>query len=189
MARQLVVNKKTGYKVNDIYQPIIIRDYRGILFYSTEPLLPKVREFNLPMGSYIVDTGYFSPMNKPVEYGRIKLPFPERLLPSTDNFAIEFAPNPNKCTIYWDLRKIVFDTAFRDKPLYELFSIRFHEDGHKRYNTEKYADIYAANKMLDMGFNPYYTGIAPLDSLSNKQIERKNFVIQNLERYVLPKTR
>lgn len=183
--RQINIKKKTGFRVTDPFQPIVIRDHRGIFFYSTEPMLPKVKQFNLPPGTYCVDTGYFSPMAFPVKYDRIRLPFPERILPKPEFFAVSFGNNPNKCTIFWNEKRILFDNQFREKPLYEVFSILFHEEGHHLYKTEKYADIYAANKMLEYGFNPYYTGIAPLASLSNKQIERKNYVVDKLERYVL----
>lgn len=182
--RQITLNKKTGFKVNDIYQPVVIRDHRGILFYTTEPLLPKVKEFNLPPGTYCVDNGYFSPMILPVSYGNIKLPFPERALPKPDNFKVEFGNNPNKCTIFWKEGRILFDSSFKEKPLYEVFFILFHEEGHSRYKTEDKADLYAAKKMLDYGFNPYQVGIAPLFSLSDRQMFRKNNIVDKLEKYV-----
>lgn len=182
--RQLKLNKKTGFKVTDIYQPIVIRDHRGILFYTTEPLLPKVKEFNLPEGVYFVDTGYFAPQMFPVSYGKIQLPFPERLLPRPDNFKVEFGHNPNKCTIFWKEGRILFDYQFKEKPLSEIMFILFHEEGHHLYKTEKYADGYAANKMLDFGFNPMQVGTAPMFSLSDRQLARKNYIVNKLEKYV-----
>lgn len=178
--RKLEVSKKTGYKVNDIYSPIVIRDYRGIMFYTTEPLLPRVKEFNLPVGSYMVDSGYFSPMTFPVQYKLIRLPFPERFLPKPKDFVICFGDNPNKCTIFWDKGIIMFDNSFREKPLPQLYFILFHEFGHARYKTEKYADLYAVNSMLAKGFNPSQIGMAPIQSLSNYADYRKENVVNRL---------
>lgn len=189
MARQLNVTEKTGFKVNDPYQPIVIRDQRGILFFSTEDVLPRCTKFNLPVGSYMVDTGYFSPMKSPVSYDKIPLPFPQRFLPRPDKFFIYFSPNPNKCTINWFKKEICFDTSFYEKPLNQIFLILFHEYGHSRYNGtkngEKYADLYAVNCMLDFGFNPLQCGAADLDALSDNSLYRKKSVVKNLLKYVV----
>lgn len=180
--RQLNLTKKTGFKVNDIYKPIVIRDFRGILFYTTEPFLPRVKEFNLPAGTYFVDSGYFSPMTFPVRYRYAKLPFVQRMFRKPSNFDVKFGTNPNKCTIFWDDDYILFDNSFREKPLYELYFILFHEFGHAKYKTEKYADLYAANCMLGMGFNPGQAIIAPVDSLSDSDeaIDRKEYVFNKI---------
>ena len=178
--RKLELNKKTGFVVNDPFKPIVIRDFRGILFYSTEPFLPRVKEFNLPSGVYFVDSGYFSPKNFPVKYKYIKLPVAERLLPKPSGFDVRFGNNPNKCTIFWDKGYILFDESFREKPLNQLYFILFHEFGHSIFKTEKYADLYAANCMLGKGFNPSQIGIAPIESLSDAAEERKENVVNKL---------
>lgn len=178
--RKLELTKKTGFKVTDIYKPIIIRDFRGIMFYSTEPMIPRVKEFNLPAGTYMVDTGYFVPMNNPVKYPLVKLPVFERLFPKPKNFEIRFGNNPNKCSIFWDLGFILFDESFREKPLPQLYFILFHEFGHARYKTEKFADLYAVNCMLKKGYNPSQIGFAPIESLSDNAIERKKLVVSKL---------
>lgn len=179
--RKLDLKQKTGFKVTDIYKPIVIRDFRGILFYTTEPLLPRVKEFNLPAGTYIVDSGYFVPMAKPVNYKMISLPPAERLFPKPTNFEIRFGRNPNKCTIFWKKGYILFDESFREKPLPQLFFILFHEFGHARYKTEKFADLYAANCMIKKGFNPpFQIAMAPIESLSDAAYERKNLVVSKL---------
>lgn len=178
--RKLDLTKKTGFKVTDIYKPIVIRDFRGILFYSTEPMLPKVKDFNMPAGTYFVDSGYFVPMPFPVQYHYIKLPIAQRLLKKPSNFDVRFGYNPNKCTIFWDENYILFDDSFREKPLNQLYFILFHEFGHAKYSTEKYADLYAANCMLSMGFNIYQIGSAPVESLSENADSRKIFLVDKL---------
>lgn len=178
--RKLVVTEKTGYKVNDIYKPIVIRDYRGIMFYTTEPLLPKVKEFNLPTGTYFVDSGYFSPMPYPVEYELKKLPPPQRKFPKPYDYRVRFDYNPNKCTIFWDLGIILFDNRLKDCSLPELYFILYHEISHARYKEEKYADLMAVNYMLCKGFNPSQIGMAPITSLSSAQYERKKYIVEKL---------
>ena len=178
--RKLEIKSKTGFKVTNPNSPVVIRDHRGILFYSTEPLLPRVKEFNLPPGTYFVDTGYFVPMPQPVKNKLVKLPMPERLLPKPSDFEIVFGNNPNKCTIFWKKGYILFDNSFREKPLPQLFFILYHEFGHARYRTEKYADLYAVNCMLSKGFNVSQIGTAPIYSLSDRATDRKEFVIEKL---------
>jgi len=185
MYRNLTVTKKTGFRITDITVPVNIRDDRGILFYTTEDTMP-VYEFNLPPGKYLVDSGYFKPMEKPKFFKIEPLPSSETFFPVVPNdFAIEFAPNRNKCSIFWKEKLIVFDTKFADAPLSHIYFILFHEYGHSRYGlnrkysyeeSEAYCDLYATNKMLEMGFNPSQINKSPNETLSAKQQYRKDFI-------------
>lgn len=191
MTRYLTVSRKTGFRVTDPHVPINIRDYRGILFYSTESMVPDVLEFNLPAGKYLVDTGSFSPMEKPISFLRASLPVSERAFARTPyNFKMMFDDNPNKASIFWAQKIIIFDKRFLDAPLPQLFFIYFHELGHSRYGysrlydakeAEKYCDLWASNKMLEMGFNPSQILLAPKETLSNSQNYRKDFIQNTLE--------
>jgi hypothetical protein len=155
------------------------------MFYTTEPILP-VYSFNLPSGRYFVDSGYFKQAAKPIDYKLEKLPMAETALavPPHD-FSIMFAPNKNKCTIFWGKKTIVFDTKFIDAPYPELWFIYFHECGHSKYGFERlytmpeaeaFCDLYASNEMLRMGFNQSQIVKAPKTTLSEKQNYRKNFI-------------
>lgn len=180
--RRLNVTKKTGYIVKDIFSAVVIRDCRGILFYSTEPLLPKVTEFNLPAGLYFVDSGTFVEATMPKKYDYPELPKRQRFFfPNPKDFDIRFAPNPNKCTVSWDKKIITFDPSFIDKPLPQLDFIIYHEYGHRLYSTEKYCDLYATYCMLKIGYNPSQIGYAQIDSLSDAQDKRKNFIIDSFK--------
>ncbi len=176
----LILNKKAGFINLTPEQPVIIRDFRGKLFYSTEGLRP-VKSFNLPQGTYLIDRGNIKQVGfiKPKLY---PIPEPERRLKAPFDFKIEFANNPNKCTIQWTKKRIVFDYELKEKSLPELFFILYHEYSHALYKTEKYADLFAANLMLKKGYNPSQIGKAPLTSLSNQQFERKHFLIRNILR-------
>lgn len=179
--RKLIITGKTGFKVKNPELPIIIRDERGLLFYTTEPLIPKVKEFNLPKGVYFVETGSFEKMLFPRAYKNIRLPHKERyFFPDPSNFDIKFANNPNKCSVNWKSKTITFDNAFKEMPLPYIDFILFHEFGHRYFSTEKYCDLYAAKCMLNIGYNPSQIGYGQIDSLSDKQTERKEFIINHL---------
>ena len=182
LARRLFLKDKTGFEVNDIFKPIVIRDFRGILFYSTEGMTPNVARFNLPAGEYYIDSGNFRALGRPNQVTLSTLPFPERFYPSSENFKIAFGTNPHKCTIFWKEKLILFDNAFKEKPLSYIDLILFHERGHSLYKTEKYADLYATNEMLKKGYNESQIGTAHLESLSPAQYERKEYINRRIIR-------
>ncbi len=178
--RKLIVNGKTGFDVTDTYTPINIRDDRGILFYSTEAILPRCTKFNMPTGIYFVDSGSFKQSAFPKQYPFIKLPQRQRyFFPNPAKFEIRFGNNPNKCTVNWDMKYILFDNAFKNKPQPQVDAIFYHECGHRFYTTEKFCDIFAVKKMLEIGYNPSQVGSAFIDSLSDQQDERKEYVIDS----------
>jgi hypothetical protein len=175
----LILNKKTGFRNLTPSRPVVIRDFRGKLFYSTEGLRP-IEKFNLPEGQFFVETGNIEKMNFPVNFKLSILPIPQRHFKTPDDFQLVFAPNPNKCTIRWTTKQIIFDTDLLQKTLPELFFILYHEYGHALYTTEKYADLYAANSMLKKGYNPSQIGKAPITALSTMQFERKKFIVNKM---------
>lgn len=180
--RKFFVSKKTGFRNITPYNDIIIRDWRGVMFYTTEGITP-VNEFNLPEGNYLIQAGAFNPLEKPVDYKKIKLPPPERTsYPNPFKFKMVFGHNPNKCSIIWERKTILYDTKLLESPLYVLDFILFHEYSHRLYGTEKYADLSAANMMFLVGYNPSQIGYSPMDSLSESANSRKDFMVENLIR-------
>lgn len=186
--RQIVVPVKTGFKIRNPETPVIIRDSRGIMFYTTEPVTPNVKQFNLPPGKYFVDQGFFTPLARPIDYKLKRLPTRQRNRPFPTNFKIVWADNPKKCTVDWDRKTMTFDRSFQDAPLSHLDFIKYHEYGHARYGTlptasddeiirsEAYADLFAVNCMLRKGYNPEQIAETHIDSLSTKQGARKEFI-------------
>lgn len=180
MQRTLYVSEKTGFKNNTPDVPIIIRDFRGVLFYSTVWLNKPVYNFNLPPGKYMVDQGSFTQMSKPVKYKLAGLPRPERFFPSPFKFDVKFGKNINKCSILWDQKIILFDNQFKESPLPILDFMLFHEFGHELYSTETLADQLSANYMKRRGYNPSQIGDAPISTLSERQIQRMQNVVDAL---------
>ena len=174
---RLHIGQKTGFKILRPEKPVIIRDERGMLFYSTEDKVPNVSEFNLPAGNYIVDSGVIRSMFSPVNYPLLRLPRNERNRPIPKDFKIIWGKNPNKCSIIWPKKVILFDESLKDYTKPELDFIRFHEYSHANYLTEKYCDLKAANYMIKKGYNPIQIGLSQIDSLSGKQFNRKSFLV------------
>lgn len=175
---QLILKNKSGFVNKNPNKPVIIRDFRNKLFYSTEGLRP-VTYFSLPEGQYYIEKGDIEliPFKRPKLY---RLPLPERNLKPPFNYNVIFDINPNKCTIQWRKKRIIFDNSLKDYTLPELYFILYHEFAHAIYTTEKYADLMAANLMLKKGYNPSQIGAAPITSLSNKQLYRKKYVAKNV---------
>jgi hypothetical protein len=134
----------------------------------------------MPIGTYFVQSGAFVPMPFPVHYPLVKLPPKERALKKPYDFQIVFGNNPNKCTIIWDKKTILFDSNFKEKPLPQIDFVLFHEYAHASFVTEKYADLLAGNYMKIAGYNPSQIGAAPMLSLSNRQRERKELMVKKL---------
>lgn len=165
--------------------PVIINDDRNISFYSTADIMP-VYCFNLPSGKYIVESGEFKPMPKPIPFKLEKEPIAETALPTPPiGFDIVFGYNPNKCTIFWGRKLIVFSDQFIDYPLPKITHIYMHEFGHSKYGferlydletAEKYCDLYASNQMLRMGYNPSQIMSSEKETLSDRQQYRKDFI-------------
>lgn len=177
--KNLVLEEKTGFLTS---LPFEIYDKKGNLFYSSDFTKHiaegKTLKFNLPAGIYTY-IGSFVKLAKPLKILEIKLPPKERSYPKK-KYKIVFGNNLNKCTIYYKLGIILFDKSFKDAPLYTTYNIYFHELGHHFYKTEKYADLYAAKKMLDYGFNPSQIGLTSLTALSKSSYSRKKFIIDKI---------
>lgn len=178
---EIHVPEKTGFIVTNVTIPIIIRDLNGMLFYSTESLVPKVKEFNLPgFGTYIVESGSFRKADKPVDFGLLWLPPAEHSLPPAKDFEIIWGDNPDKANIDFGKKQILFDESFRERTLPEKYFLYYHELSHRRYRTEKWADIMADNYMRIKGFNPSQIGYAHISTLSERQAHRKRFHINRI---------
>lgn len=177
--RDLILEEKTGFSS---LLPFEIFEPNGQLFYSsdfTDHIAKGERlDFNLPAGEYRYN-GSFTKLSSPVKVLPIALPPKERNI-ERKRYNIQFGANKNKCTIFYKEGLILFDTSFKNKPLYVKYCIYYHELGHHWYKTESKADLFAAKKMLDKGFNPSQIGLAALESLSNNSFDRKMKTVDRL---------
>jgi hypothetical protein len=179
--KDLILEHKTGFSS---ILPFTIYEPNGNIFYSsdfTDHIKNGKRlDFNLPAGDYKYN-GSFIKLDRPVPVKQISLPMKERNI-TPRRYEILFGDNPNKCTIFYDKGVILFDNSLKSIPLYEKYAIYFHELSHHWYKTEWKADLFAAKKLLDLGFNPSQIGLTSLDTLSNKpeSFERKVRMINTL---------
>ncbi len=188
--KEISLDKKTGFIIDEPFVPVIINDDRGIYFYSNVDNLPG-ECFNLPPGSYQILSGVFHEISTPIVFKLATLPRSEVLLPpNVRDFEIVFAKNPNKCTIFYHERMIVFDDSFQTGPKPNFEFVLQHEYGHsyfgygKKYDydsAEAFCDLYASNQMLKMGYNPSQIARAQQETLSHRQDYRKDFVEDILE--------
>lgn len=177
---QLKVLDKTGFR-NINGNPVVILDERGKPFYDTRNLEHRVWEFNLPPGNYIIAAGKISERVSPVTFAKMPLPTPERSKRANpEHFEIIFEDNPNKCTVDWMTRKIIYDNSFRDAELPAIVLIYFHECGHRYYKTEEHCDAFAYNRMIDQGYNPSQIGISFINTLSERADDRKIAMVEGM---------
>lgn len=172
------LDKKTGF--TNLGKKLTILDENRRYFYGSELVALPIDTFNLPEGIYFLKEGKIARLNEPVHYNLSVLPKPERKYKPPLDFKILFANNPNKATINWMEKSIVFDNSFKLKPRYQLAFVLYHEYGHHLYNTEKYADLFASNLMKKMGYNPSQIGFGMVNSLSSVNVNRKKYIVDKL---------
>lgn len=134
--------------------PIIIKDSVGRNFYvKTKSNKPDgFVYFNLPAGKYITDN-VLTKLRRPIVYKVGDLPKPERSK-KIPELNIIVAPNPRKCTIYFDSGRIVLDPSMAKLARPNLLHIFFHEVAHYFYITEWKCDLFSCVQMLKRGYNP-----------------------------------
>ena len=170
--------EKTGFLVKSL--PVIILDDNGKIFYDSSKVEKKIRAFNLPRGKYELAKGKIQKLNKPVSYPFYPMPKRERFRKLPNDFKIVFGTNPNKCSILWNEKTILFDESMKNLTKPQIYFILFHEFGHHKYKTEKYCDLFAANMMLKHGFNPSQIGLSSIHSLSDSNFERKEYLVNKI---------
>lgn len=176
--RKILLQKKTGFDIINPNREVVIRDVRGRIFYSTESLLPRTKNFNLPSNiPLFVEKGHFRDRKYPVKYNLVSLPKRERYSkPDPSKFKVIYKYNPNTCTINWRKKQITFDDSILELAIpYQTF-ILYHEFGHKYYSTEEHADRYARNCMIKRGFNPSQILLAPYYTLNENNNYRKELI-------------
>lgn len=178
----LDLTRKTGYRVIDITRPVIIVDSQGKTFYDTTDIVPRVRDFNLPLGIYTVTQGKgnITELPEPKIYRFPTMPKKEHSFPRPMGFQILFGENKNKCTINFFNESILFDNSFKDKTPAEFDFVKFHEFGHQYYKMEKLADLMSAIYMYQKGYNTSQIIKAQQTSLSDRQLFRKQNLVKTL---------
>lgn len=176
-----IINKnKRGFVA--LSKVVQILDNKGKEFYYYDNFSDKNNSFNLPKGTFYLNRGKIK-LGEFVKYELPDLPANERDRKIV-NFAIKYANVPEKCVLNWAEKTVIFDNSFKVLPRLNFDFTVYHEFGHAKYNTEKFADLYAVRKMLQNGYNPSQVLIAQAQTLtkpvSNK---RKEFIYSVLTKF------
>lgn len=191
---EINVKEKTGFRNLVPSMPVIIFDEYARPFYDTSRLEKQVTEFNLPPGKYTVGEGQIREMKCPVNFELYPLPAPNRTKrKNPENFRVEIGDVPFKCFVDWDNDRIVYDRLVADMPLPTIMYIFHHECGHRYYGIpykrkpwsdeyqnaytyyEACCDRYAANKMIEAGYNPSQIAEAQIGTVTSD--ERNNVMV------------
>ena len=151
---KLNVDRLTGVRSTT---PVRIYDSEMSLFYYNEPKGGDLF-FNLPTGNYFVESGDLN-FCEPLKFSKIENIAPTRSLKRPERMEIYIGENPHKCSVYQEKGIILFDRNFYESlgVLGREF-IYNHEMAHFDYDgseaEEIACDVYAANQMLENGYNP-----------------------------------
>lgn len=161
-----------------------IFDNNGTLFYFKENREGKIH-FNLPSGIYST----LNELNKSSvrKYKLYDLPKGNAIKKLPKKFHIRFIKNPHKCSVNNSTHTIYFDYSFKSKPKPVLEYILFHELGHYFFSgqgqkSEILCDLFSANQMLIVGYNPSQIKWAQSGTLSDSDTstERKEKVFNHI---------
>jgi hypothetical protein len=151
----------------------------GSVFYQHKKKTPFY--FNLPPGLYNIQ-GEIKILKKPIEY-KIQAKRKQEsthVLPKPGELKIEFGDNPNKASIWVKKHYILLDNQYRKAPEVVKEYLIAHEIGHYRYKTERFADEFAQQVLLDKGFPMSLIVQAAASTLFNGH-ERHNYCFENLK--------
>lgn len=171
-----VEKKTTFYSLDDLVEI----ERNGKPFYKAfkgEPFY-----FNLPKGKYELIDGEIVETTKNLSF-HIDLPMKERNL-KVPKLSFRFGNSPSKAHIFKKQGKITVDKFYENKPDYISNFMKWHEVGHYDYETEVYCDLFAANKMLSLGYNPsqIYSAMKEIFTENeDHQIERINTIKKSIQ--------
>lgn len=175
--QKLVINKKTG--LFSKAAKVVILDENNEIFYSYNP---KGGLFNLPKGIYYTENELLQV--RPLNYKIPTLPLlPKRTKLNISDFTVILTNNPHKASIYLEMGEIRIDKNFWQRiNKVQREYVLSHELGHLFYVSEKQADLYAAKKMLEVGYNPSQIAFAVLNTFTptKENLKRCEHVINNL---------
>jgi hypothetical protein len=170
------LNKKGGFHCDG---QVKVHTPDGKVFYEFKKKTPFY--FNLPKGIYHIE-GNVKPLKKAIEY-KIKekrKKESDHALPQRNELKIEFGDNPNKASIWVKKHYILLDNRYKDAPQVVKDYLIAHEIGHYRFKTERYADEFAQQVLLDKGYPMSLIVQAAASTLFNGH-ERHNYCFENLK--------
>lgn len=178
---ELNLTHKTGFRTPDRFVRIYDQS-DGSLFYAKDIQSGKFQcNFNLPAGRYTTTNDLTE--CEPRRYSLPQLPRFQRSGVIPKSVRVIYTANPNKASILRDDACIILDHSIKNLSKPQRVHIRLHEIAHYHYKTEKYCDLWAARKMLILGYNPSQVFFSVHGELSNSDsaLERKEYILQACE--------
>lgn len=178
-----ILNREvTGFECEESH--IEIFDDSGKTFYLYHNPSEKLILFNLPCGIFFTENNV-EKRKKPLRYVCPELPKPDKkIIPKEMNFRV--TDNPSKASIDVKTGDVIIDYSIDEKERPFKCFVLLHEVGHNYYNGgthEHFCDIFAAKMMLEkFGFNPSQVYLAQEFCLSERSINRKDFLYDYLNR-------
>lgn len=171
------LSKKTGFSCAGA---VLVTRPNGSVFYEHKKKAPFT--FNLPAGTYNIKAENLKVLRNPIEY-KINAKRKQEStheLPKRGELKIEFGDNPNKASIWVKKHYILLDNQYKNAPEVVKEYLIAHEIGHYRYKTERFADEFAQQVLLDKGFPMSLIVQAAASTLFNGH-ERHNYCFENLK--------
>ena len=179
---ELILERVTGFESRDNTIKVCGENGRT-LYYFQNPLQKRVT-FNLPQGNWNTESE-LRELKRSLKYVCPKLPPPTKK-PIVKSLSYEVGNNPNKCSIDTKTGKVLIDKSIAKKDIPFLTFVLFHENGHFFYTGggegENFCDIWAGKKMLERGYNPSQIYFAQEFCLSEKSIDRKDYLYNWLKK-------
>lgn len=157
-----VLSEKTGFEASGSVR-VLYPD--GSVFYAIDKKGPF--QFNLPKGRYIFQTPV-KRLARPVVFQfkskrKVEKNIP---LPGIKDLKIEYGDNPNKATIFLKEFRILFDNQFKTAAPVIKDYLLYHEIGHFLYKSEEFADEFAQESLIRLGYPESLVYKASRDTLS-----------------------
>jgi hypothetical protein len=169
--------EKTGIKTT--HQGVTICDLFGLEVFTNVGSGAAV--VNCPAGTWDI-FGDFTEV-EPVNYRPNGCEYPKKQRNVTRKINTFFEPNKNKATINLKNGSIKIDLHFW-MPLNQAQKdfVLLHEYGHFYYDSEPDCDYFAAEKMLEMGYNPSTISVAKTCLESKERNEKINHFLEEFKR-------
>ena len=135
--------------------------------------------FNLPSGKYNIEGNIMEIQYKKPKLFRLPLTLYKE---NINDYEIKIVSRADKAAIDHDNKNVYIDPALLQRPIYVMDLILSHEMGHCYYDSEINADKFAINTMLELGYNPSQIFMAAYEGFTNKQNQRINKILTQLER-------
>lgn len=154
-----VTNGKATVKIKLVKVPVRFEVYRNNDLFYFRDLTPAQKEiiFNIALpGNYTTNCEFTDLQILPLKVYNIKVPLPEKQK-DFSHLEIKYQYNPTlqhtPARHFYKIGLVEYGNIFLNQPYPLRVFILLHEKGHTYYHNEEFADLYAVNEYLKLGYN------------------------------------